>query len=342
MPKAKKLKSGSWHCSVVVSYEKVDGKRKIKRHSITVDDPSPRGKKKCELLAAEYQMKIKGASSGLRIKDAIARYIEAKEPVLSPTTLHAYRSLERNAYEEIGELRIAQASSEALQRWIGLYADKHSPKTVRNAVALLSGAFEMFEERLPRITLPQRQPPELETPTDADVKALLEAVKGTELEKAILLGAFGTLRRSEICALDASDLDGNVLTVRHALVVTDDGLVLKATKTPSSVRRVELHPYVADMIRRPSGRLVELTPPALTDAFARARKRAGVTFRFHDLRAYAASFMHAMGIPDVYIMGAGGWKSDTVLKGIYRRSMDDKRVMFYKIANEHVQEVMHG
>lgn len=39
-------------------------------------------------------------------------------------------------------------------------------------------------------------------------------------------------------------------------------------------------------------------------------------FRFHDLRYYSASIMHAIGVPDVYIMERGGWSSDKTLKKI--------------------------
>lgn len=339
MPKAKKLKSGSWNCRVIERYEIVNGKKKPVMHSITVKDPSPSGRKRCELMAAQYQSRRHQEGGSLTIAEAIRRYIAAKEKILSPTTLHAYKSLQDNAYEDIQSLKLSTASQEALQRWVSAYAVKHKPKTVRNAVALLRASYEMFEEYFPRLSLPQRQRPELETPEDADIKALVEKVKGTELEKAILLSAFGTLRRSEIAALDASDLKGNILTVRHALVVTDDGLVLKQPKTPGSVRAVELPPVIADKIRKDEGRLVELTPQAITDAFERARKKAGVSFRFHDLRAYAASFRHALNIPDIYIQKAGGWRSD-VMKQVYRRSMEDKEDDFEKTAREHFLKVI--
>ncbi len=32
--------------------------------------------------------------------------------------------------------------------------------------------------------------------------------------------------------------------------------------------------------------------------------------------------MHAIGIPDQYIMARGGWGSDKVLKAIYRGTID--------------------
>ncbi|PKB52272.1 hypothetical protein CRH03_25625 [Clostridium sp. HMb25] len=53
---------------------------------------------------------------------------------------------------------------------------------------------------------------------------------------------------------------------------------------------------------RIEGRIIKATPEQITSRFRRAVKFSGVTpFRFHDLRHYAASIMHAIGVPDQYI-----------------------------------------
>ena len=43
----------------------------------------------------------------------------------------------------------------------------------------------------------------------------------------------------------------------------------------------------------------------------------------HDLRHYSASILHAIGIPDQYIMARGGWKTDNVMKRVYRDTLSD-------------------
>ena len=87
--------------------------------------------------------------------------------------------------------------------------------------------------------------------------------------------------------------------------------------------------------------MVTITPTALTNAFEHLVKACGLPhFRFHDLRAYSASIRHAIGIPDQYIMREGGWKTDTVLKAIYRRTMQDKEAEFSAKMNTHFLQIL--
>ena len=47
--------------------------------------------------------------------------------------------------------------------------------------------------------------------------------------------------------------------------------------------------------------------------------------------------MHAIGIPDQYIMQRGGWSSDGVLKSIYRNTMDDYTEKFSQQVNTYLE-----
>lgn len=75
----------------------------------------------------------------------------------------------------------------------------------------------------------------------------------------------------------------------------------------------------------PNYMVVKCTPNQLTRRFQRAIQFSGLPhFRFHDLRHYSASFMHAIGIPDSYIMERGGWQTDNVMKTVYRHTLNDR------------------
>lgn len=162
------------------------------------------------------------------------------------------------------------------------------------------------------------------------------------MEIAVYLAAFGTLRRSEVCALTADDVNGSIISVNKALV--DKGAnewVLKTTKTVSSTRLVEMPDFVIKKFPR-KGRLVDLNPDQVTHRFEKALKSLEIPhFRFHDLRHYAASIMHAIGIPDQYIMQRGGWSSDHTLKTIYRGTIEEYTQKYNDMALQHFDKMQH-
>lgn len=337
--KAKMTKSGRWQCRYVDHYETINGKRKVVLGTVTMDTERDAIK---EALARENKNE---RSKELTFEKALAKYIDLKRNVLSPTTLRSYTALQNNAFEILNPLPLSKISSAQLQSWINYYSGCHSPKSVFNAHGLVMAVMGMFRpEAKFCVTLPQKRPARLYTPSDEDITALLAHISGTALERAVLLAAFGTLRRGEACALTMDDIDGCSVTVSGSMVRASSGWLVKAPKTPQSVRTVKLPTAVVKRLtadRRTGESIVGLNPEQVRKAFKKALRDCGLPdFRFHDLRAYAVSIRHALGIPDVYIMQDGGYKTDAVMKQVYRRSMDDKRSEFSKIANEHFSDML--
>ena len=117
---------------------------------------------------------------------------------------------------------------------------------------------------------------------------------------------------------------------------------IKEPKTYSSYREIEYPPFVIEKLKGREGRVVQATPDQVTDRFQSAIRAAGLPhFRFHDLRHYAASIMHAIGIPDQYIMARGGWKSDSVMKTVYRNVIDLEAVRQNEKINKHFEIMQH-
>ena len=281
-------------------------------------------------------------SSDLRLSEAMERYMDIKQNVLSPSTIRVYNILRRNAYGSISSMRIDRITQEDVQACVNRYAQDHSAKSCRNALGFLTAVLSMFMPGISfRIKLPQAVPPQYYTPSDEDIQKLIGAIRNEELRRAVLLAAFGTLRRSEVCGLSLEDIEGDVIRVRRAMVESDSGWILKEfPKNDSSNRRIIYPQFVIDSLGDRPGMLVQMTPKRLDVAFRRAVKRAGLPpFRFHDLRAYSVSIAHAIGIPDVYLMERGGWKSDTTFKKVYRRAISDENREISAKLNEHFQKL---
>ena len=330
--KAQRLPSGSWNIKVLSHYKIVDGKKKRVYKSFTVSDPSQKGKRECERLAAEFCALRDKGTQNMSVYTAVKAYVDSKRNVLSPSTISAYDVLLGSAFSEIGALWIDNITQEDVQRWVNKCSVVDSPKTVRNKFALLQAAYKMHTGLKLEVSLPARKRPQLYTPTSEDITALLEHTRANpgsyELTLAIMLAAFCGLRMGEICALEASDFHDGILNVSKSRVKHTDGYyVTKQPKTYSSYRQVPVTSSIMEMVEGKKGRVINAESKVMTDRFRRAIRytfKGTKRFRFHDLRHYYASVTHAIGIPDEYIMQTGGWKTDYVMKRVYRNALADE------------------
>lgn len=327
MAKKKKpgqLPSGNYRTRVCIGKDE-NGARKFKSFTAPT-------KAEADYLALEY-LKAHGrqsdSDSDMLLRDAYDKYISAKSKVLSPSTVREYSLAANRDFPDLMSLRLSELTQERIQIAVNTFSANHSPKSVRNAHGLLSAVLRMYMPEMNLTTrLPQREKPDIYIPAKDEIRALLDSIRGSELEKAVMLSAFGSLRRSEICALTADDIDRttNIITVNKALVKNKDKQwTLKPPKTKAGFRKVTMPQFVVDRLPQ-QGNIVNILPTSVTHEFNTRLKRAGLPhFRFHDLRHYQASILTAMGVPDSYIIERCGWETDSTLKNIYQHTMSDKR-----------------
>ena len=325
MAKAKKLPSGKWR-ALVYDYTDSNGKRKYQ--SFTAET-----KKEAEFLAADYSLnkKLRSSTHSITLYDGYTRYIESKNNVLSPSTLREYRRQQKHDFPELMPLPIQKITQENIQVAVNRAAGLYSPKTVHNMHGLLVSVLSMF---LPNFkvstTLPQKIRKTFYIPDDEMVQTLINECKNPVLLKAIILASIGTLRRSEISALQESDIKGNFVRVDKAMVADSSGnWVIKPPKTEDSTRNIEFPPEVIKLLKeglQEGERVVPLSPNAITKAFTVLRNKVTTEkFGIHKLRHYSASIMHALGIPDIYIMDRGGWKSRETLQNVYTHALSTQK-----------------
>ena len=188
-----------------------------------------------------------------------------------------------------GRVPLRELDSTAAQIWVSELVKKGlSPKTVRNAYGLLAAALDMFAPDLRlKVQMPARKKPELYCPSDEDVKTLLRHIQGTELEIAVLLAAFGPLRRGEICALTDKDVVGNTVVVSKSMVKDSERTWhIKEPKTYGSYREVVLPDFVIAKLSGRRGQIVRMDPDYVTHRFGRVLKNFGYSsFSFSRFKA---------------------------------------------------------
>lgn len=149
------------------------------------------------------------------------------------------------------------------------------------------------------------------------------------------------MRRGEICALTSDDIHGNVITVNKSLALgVDKKWHTKSPKTFSSYRDIEYPDFVIKRLEGIQGRITSMSPSAITDSFQRILKKAGLPpFRFHDLRHYAVSTLHAINVPDKYIMARGGWQTNYTMNNVYNHALKSKKDEYGDKISSHFNKV---
>ena len=331
--KAKKLPSGNYRA---IAYLGKDANGNQIRKSFTSPDPAH-----AVALAAAYKDQHRVRSERGSLSSVMVQFFRDKEPYLSPTTFGDYKSRSKmlnKYYPWLCRKNIYTISAEDIRRlttdMISIRPPRHKnnteskalrPKTVKNYLIFLHSVFSYAGCPFPAYELPKREQSDIYVPTDAEMRTLVATARDTTLYVPVLLAAFGPLRRGEICALSyPRDFNGDVIHVRQSVAKKGKKFVRKDPKTVESDRFIQMPSWVISEIES-AGKVTDLDPNQITRRFPHLLKKAGLPdFRFHDLRHYCVSTLHAQGVPDAYIMQRGGWATDSVLKKVYRHIMADQ------------------
>lgn len=321
LPKAVKLPSGNWNVKLMVNGQRI---------SITA--PSKAAAEK-EAAAIKSGAKEAVRKTGLTVGEAVDKYIESKDAVLSPATIRGYKKIRRNDLQDLMEIDVSALTQEAVQRAVNKMAKNSAPKSVRNAHGLLSAVLAIYRPNMVlRTTLPQKRPYEIQIPDMEQIGMMLEATQGTDMELPLLLGVWLGLRESEIRGLTWDCIDGEFLHVKQAIVDGEEGPVLKGTKTYSGDRRIRIPAHIRDVLdkqNREGEYVVPLSGQAMYKRLSRLCEKLGLPhYRFHDLRHTAASVAMSIGVPNTYNQKRLGHKTDNMLKTVYLHTMQSKEDEF--------------
>jgi len=330
MAKAKKLPSGNWRARAC--YTTSDGKR----HSKSFTAPT---RKEAEFMAAEFIMDKKYLSKtrNWTLGYAIDQYIEINRPVIAPSSIHRYESTRKRSFQSIMDVPLKSLTNDILQKAVNEELKRPAynrswtvaPKTIQNEYGLISSTLNRympdneFSVNLPKVA---RRIRSLPLPED-----IYHAVKGTDIELAVLLAMWLSFTMSEIRGLTKSkSIDGEYITIRE--VIVEVGGVDKRkeiAKEDTRNRRHRIPPQIMELINQVDGDvLVPMRPKRITYRFKKYIKKAGLKeITFHDLRHVNATLMAKLKIPDKYAQERGGWKTDHIMKTVYTEVFSDDRVI---------------
>ena len=322
MATAKQLPSGLYRVIVYIGKDE-NGKKKYK--SFTDKD-----KRRCERKASKFADENRRVVDDCSVESAVNDFLALRKAVLSPSTYRIYKSNDKyikTHHKSFYGISAYNLTSEKVQDLINsMIEDEQSPKSVSNKIGLISSALKAKGINMPHTMMPEREKPDYHIPDISDVKKIIDGAKGKDIEIPILLAAYGGMRRSEICALTIDDITGDTIHISKALVLDEEyNSVEKGTKTYDSKRDVPMPHEIIEKILKKGYVTDADNPEKISQRFGKLVKKIGMDgIRFHDLRHFHASYLHSKGIPDQYIMARCGWKTDTVMKRIYRHTLQSE------------------
>lgn len=323
---ATKLENGTWRAQVLISPP--GAPRKYKSFYGATEDEA-----NYKALDFKHAKKKAADPTLLNVSQAIDAYIDLRRPTLSPSTIRGYLAIKRNYISaELLHKKIENMDYISLQREANRLSTEHSVKTAKNTIGLINAAIKVHDPSyvMREISYPKVKKAVYATPDAETLSKILKASQGTNVEVPVLLASWLSLRASEVVGLKWSDIHEDYIDVNTALVMGENGLVEKGTKTEGSERRIPIPSFIKEKIMalpQTSKYVFEgVTPGAISKRFAKMLKKNKLPpCRFHDLRHANASIMLMLGVPDKYAMERGGWSTTSVLKDVYQQTFTSEQ-----------------
>lgn len=243
----REVSPGVWQITVSAGYDPRTGKRRRKYSTI-------RGSRRdAERERARMVVLYSGAqapSEDITFGEFFANwYMPDCRSRLRPTTCDAYeKDFAVLAEGALGPLALSRITPAVLDRWLASLPASRRAK----AYALARQVFRraMRWDMVPSDPTRKIDPP---PPSDyepdvldaAGARAYLEAFRGSDVEAAVLVAIGAGLRRSEIVALDWSDVRDGAVTVDDAITCAVGGLHRDKPKSRFGFRTVALPASIA-------------------------------------------------------------------------------------------------
>lgn len=344
-----KLPDGRWAASALV--QRPDGSyTRIKKEAKT------RTAAMAKLEEAKRAM-VAGAENGGRLPTVAQHLTSWHRDTFSPqarlSSIRTYTWIIDNAIvPHLGKVRIDRLYGPRLRQWLAdLGGAGLAAKTISMARSILRQALDQaVEDRLISANPIVRSIKGPSVPatggkalTPEQARQLLNAAKGARLEAAIRLALGLGLRRGEVCGLRWADIDlqGTTLSVKGQIVYEPrQELFWAEPKTKTAVRTLHLPAVLVGALRWHQTRQEAehkamgwapavyvftsattggpLNPSAFYITFKQIATAAGLeSFRLHDLRHSAASFLLAEGVSLKKVQQILGHARGSTTLGVY-------------------------
>lgn len=334
-------KNGYYH--IILTYKDESGHRQTK--SISTGLPLKGNKKRAEAMLQEARKDFEVPEDqdekprATEFTHFLLNWLEMIKSRVEATTYASYASILKTRilpYFSPMALDVREVTALHIQDFYQLELKKVSANTVIHYHAIIRKALQhafkigiLDVNPADRVERPRKEKFVGSAYDESELRNLLDIVRGTPLELAVILGAFYGLRRSEVVGLQWSAIDfrKNTFSVRHTVTefVMDGKRVIAAkdgTKTKSSYRTLPMiEPFKELLVRLKQEQEQDrklcgnayskdyllyvyvnklgkrIRPDYITQHFVEMLNTNNLRrIRFHDLRHSCASLLYANGV----------------------------------------------
>lgn len=332
----RKTKNGHvWQITIELPVDPATGKR-VRKYK-TVEGTKKEAERAMRQFMTDLEKGYYVTDDKITISEWVQTWLEVYiTPNVSPTTLSRYQGMIKRYIDPLlGKTQVQHLTTLAVQAWVnGLKTSPSSGKpmsaaTIKHAYHVLKGAMDKavlasIIHRSPciGIMLPKGQKKAAVVYNEAQIKQLVQAAKGTEMELVIDMELCMGLRRGELLGLEWGDIDWEnrkISIVRNRVVVNGKSIV-KDPKTANSVRTLDVPEMLIKKLKRHKAACAErrlamgstytvtdyvivhpdgkpIYPEYLSQMLTKLQDRACLPHcRFHDLRHLCASIMLLQGV----------------------------------------------
>lgn len=323
---ATKLPSGRFRAQVLIGTD-TNGKRQYASFTADTEDEA-------EYQSLAYKLGHSKKKGGvMTLRTACEKYIATKSGVLSPSTIEGYNRIIRLYIpEELHKKRITDIKKSDIRALSDYLRVSKSVKTVHNVCGFVMSVLNANDIEI-NFKLPKLKKIKYHTPDPETLRrtfVALEKQNNPQLEIAVMLAAWLSLRASEIQGLQWGDIDerNRTLTVQRATITLPGQRITKCTKTDESERILPLNQYLIDKLLsiKPqhalaTDNIITITHSTVYKKYCRLLCENNIPHSsFHELRHASASIMEMLGVPVMYQMARGGWSQPDILRGRYQQT----------------------
>ena len=246
----------------------------------------------------------------MTVRDALERYLNS---ITDQKKQRIERSTGRPVIAALGHISLFNLSNQHLADFRDEQLQLVGPTTVVHRLSLLSKVLKIaaqewsvpFPKGVPSVRKPKRPRGRDRRLQEGELDRLLSALSETPAVQQVVIMAVETaMRRGELVKIEGQHINWKARTLHIPETKTGVPRDVPLSERAIAVLRV----ISASTAQR--GRLFEMQPDSVSQAFERACKRAGIEgLRFHDLRHEATSRFFEMGLNTMEVATITGHKT---------------------------------